>query len=277
MNTQYLQLTDGTLAYDDSGTPGPLVMMVPSLGDVRQEYRFVAPKLAAAGYRVVTVDMRGQGESSANWPDYSVASIGGDILALIEQLNAGPAVLVTTSYSASAAVWLAAEHPDAVRGLVLIGAFVRNVEASLVVKLGVRLITNGPWKVWAWDMFYKSLYPSQTPPDFAAYRRQLKANLAEPGRFAALKGMIEASREDSERRLGRVQAPTLVMMGSKDPDFPSPQAEADFIATATGGRVVLVDGAGHYPHAEMPAITLPILADFLQEVAQPHGAQTRLN
>ena len=39
MNTQYLPVSAGTLAYDDQGS-GPLVLCVPSMGDVRQEYRF---------------------------------------------------------------------------------------------------------------------------------------------------------------------------------------------------------------------------------------------
>ena len=48
MNTQYLELAQGRLAFDDRGT-GPLVICVPSMGDVRQEYRFLAPMLVEAG------------------------------------------------------------------------------------------------------------------------------------------------------------------------------------------------------------------------------------
>ena len=126
MTTKNLQLVDGQLAYDDTGGDGPLVIMFPSLGDVRHEYRFTVPQMAAAGYRVVTVDLRGHGESSVNWPDYSLAAIGRDMLNLIDHLDAGPAILVATSYPAGAAVWAAAENQSIVRALVIIGAFVRN-------------------------------------------------------------------------------------------------------------------------------------------------------
>jgi pimeloyl-ACP methyl ester carboxylesterase len=54
--------------------------------DWRQEYRFLVPQLVDAGYRVVTMDVRGHGESSVSWPDYSVAGIGADALALIRLL-----------------------------------------------------------------------------------------------------------------------------------------------------------------------------------------------
>ena len=43
----------------------PLVVVVPGMGDRRQTYRFLAPQLMAAGYRVDALDPRGQGESSA--------------------------------------------------------------------------------------------------------------------------------------------------------------------------------------------------------------------
>src|SRR5256885_674601 len=90
MATQYLQVQDGTLAYDDTGS-GPLVMCVPGMGDLRAEYRFLTPRLVAAGYRVVALDVRGHGETSVRWPDYSVAGIGADIVSLARALGAGPA------------------------------------------------------------------------------------------------------------------------------------------------------------------------------------------
>ena len=48
---QHLELSGGTLAYDDTGT-GPLVVCVPGMGDIRSTYRFSTPLLTAAGYRV---------------------------------------------------------------------------------------------------------------------------------------------------------------------------------------------------------------------------------
>ncbi|MCB0048165.1 MAG: hypothetical protein KDE24_01275, partial [Caldilinea sp.] len=66
----------------------------------------------------------------------------------------------------------------------------------------------------------------------------------------------------SAERLERVTAPVLVLMGSKDPDFKQPEVEARWVADAVHGRYVMVDGAGHYPHAEMPEIAAPIIVDF---------------
>ena len=125
MPTQFLTQPDGVIAYDDMGA-GPLVICIPSMGDLRTEYRFLAPQLVAAGHRVLTMDVRGHGESSTGWPDYTVGAIGSDIVALIRSLAAGPATIVGASMAAGAAVWAAAEAPELVSRLVLIGPFVRG-------------------------------------------------------------------------------------------------------------------------------------------------------
>src|SRR5512143_3400746 len=111
MATQYLDHQNGQLAYDDTGH-GPLVICVPSMGDLRSEYRFLVPQLVAAGYRAISLDVRGHGETSIHWLDFSVAGVGSDILALIRQLNAGPAIVIGASMAAGAGVWAAAEAPE---------------------------------------------------------------------------------------------------------------------------------------------------------------------
>jgi pimeloyl-ACP methyl ester carboxylesterase len=161
METQYFKRPEGTLAYSDYGGSGELVLMLPGMGDLRGEYRFLAPKLGEAGYRAVTVDLRGHGESSVPWKTYEVPSVGGDILALIEHLNAGPAHVIGTSFAPAAVVWAAVERPDRIRSLVLISPFVRDARINPVMKALFWLIMNNPWRVRTWGMYYNSLYPTR--------------------------------------------------------------------------------------------------------------------
>ncbi|MEL6307371.1 MAG: alpha/beta fold hydrolase [Chloroflexota bacterium] len=72
MNTQYMTHKEGKLAYTDYGGTGDLVLMLPGMGALREEYRFLAPELVKAGYHAVAVDLRGQGESTAGWSVYDV-------------------------------------------------------------------------------------------------------------------------------------------------------------------------------------------------------------
>lgn len=271
MSTQYLSHQSGRIAYDDAGS-GPLVLCAPSIGDVRAEYRFLVPALLAAGFRVVTMDLRGLGESSTQWDDFSVVGVGSDMLALIRHLDAGPALIVTTSMAAGAAAWAAVEAPDQIAGIVMIGAAVHG-SVSTSNALLFRALFTRPWGVAVWQWYYSTLYPTRKPADFAAYKAALGANLKEKGRLEAMLAAILAPKTASAERLARVTAPVLVVMGSKDPDFKQPEAEARWVADAVHGRYVMIDGAGHYPHAEMPETTAPIIVDFLQTVAAGEEAQ----
>ncbi len=262
MTTQYLAHQSGQIAYDDTGS-GPLVLCAPSLGDVRAEYRFLAPQLLAAGFRVVTMDLRGHGESSTQWDDFSVAAVGSDMLALIRHLDNGPALLVGTSMAAGAAAWAAVEAPELVAGIVMIGAAVHG-NVSTANRLLYRTLFARPWGVALWQWYYTTLYPTRKPADFAAYKAALGANLKERGRVESVLAAMLAPKTASAERLDRVTAPVLVVMGSKDPDFKQPETEARWVADAVHGRYVMVDGAGHYPHAELPEVTAPQIVEFLQ-------------
>lgn len=269
--TQYLTLPEGNLAYTDYGGNGDLVLMLPGMGALRSEYRFLAPALKEAGFRPVAVDLRGHGESSVPWPVYDVPSVGQDILALIDHFNTGAAHIIATSFSPGAAVWAAAEAPQQILSLTLIGAFVRDTHPNPIMKALMWLVMNNPWRVQAWRMVYNSMYPTRKPADFEDYLAELTDNLRQPGRFAACKALGDSSRQPSEDRLTQVSARTLVIMGTKDPDFPNPVDEAQFIATQTGAQLALIDGAGHYPQTEMPEQVSPLIVDFLRQSVPAGG------
>lgn len=271
MTTQFLKTNEGTIAYDDMGT-GPLVICVPGMGDLRQEYRFIAPEIIKAGYRLVTMDVRGHGESSTGWADYGIAAIGRDILALIDHLNAGSAILIGASMAAGSAIWASVEQPDIVAALVLCGPAVSDTSMPAYMMALVRVMFMPLWGVFSWGIYYTSLFPTRKPADFTTYRQKLLANLREPGRFNALRGMVFASHGPSAERANKVKVPTFIVMGTKDPDFKDPVAEANWLAEQTHGKVMIVDGAGHYPHVEMIDQTAQPILDFLQSVKVTHDA-----
>ncbi|MBE0697020.1 MAG: alpha/beta hydrolase [Anaerolineaceae bacterium] len=268
MNTQFLNLPEGKIAFDDTGS-GPLAICVPGMGDLRQEYRYLAPQLLAAGYRVVTMDVRGHGETSLGWQDYSVAGVGADILALARSLDAGPVIIFGSSMAAVAAVWAAAEAVEWVSGLVLLGPVVQG-ESSWQVRLLLNVLFARPWGPSAWLKYYSTLFTMQKPPDFDQYTAMLKRNIAEPGRLEALQQMMLAPKTESAVRLARVKAPTLLLMGSKDPDFKDPRAEVVAVAEQLKGSYQVIDGAGHYPQTEFPERTGTLILDFLAKL-QPEA------
>src|SRR3954447_17029853 len=115
--TERLTVDGGTLAYEVTGGSGPLVVLAHGMGDSREAYRDVIPALAAAGYRVAAVDLRGCGESSVGWASWGRTAIAGDLHALLRHLG-GRAVLVGHSISGGAATIAAAQDPSLVTSVV---------------------------------------------------------------------------------------------------------------------------------------------------------------
>ena len=70
--TSYLPRPEGRIAYDRTGE-GPLVLLVPGMGDLRSTYRFLVPDLVAAGFTAVSVDLRGHGDSDVGFGSYGDA------------------------------------------------------------------------------------------------------------------------------------------------------------------------------------------------------------
>ncbi|WP_369138752.1 alpha/beta fold hydrolase [Modestobacter versicolor] len=281
--TEYLTIDGGTIAYELSGTAGPLVVLAHGMGDSRAAYRFLAPALVEAGYRVAAVDLRGHGDTSVGWTGYTRTDLAGDLIALVRHLG-GPAVLVGHSIAGGAVTIAAAQAPELVTAVVELAPFTRKQQ----IKLGdfrVGTYRRGATHLMAttvlgssrqWAKYLDAAYPGTKPADWDSRMQQITAMLAEPGRMKALQAMLRIAPTDAGEQLPNVTCPVLVVQGSADPDWASPEAEGEAIVAdlPTGlGRLVMIEGAGHYPHAQHPqqvlAVVLPFLADHTQD---GHGA-----
>lgn len=196
LEAPYLNTGGGRIAYDVTGD-GPLVVLSHGIGDRRQAYRFLAPKLAQAGYRVASADLRGHGESSMGWKSVTGTDaitrtdIAGDLLALIGHLG-GPAVIVGHSISGGAATIAAAKQPELVSGIVEINPFTKTQKLDLAGLLRIRRYRRGITRLMGmqilrslgiWMRYLDVAYPTK-PADYADYMAALVAKLREPGRMA---------------------------------------------------------------------------------------------
>jgi pimeloyl-ACP methyl ester carboxylesterase len=273
--TEFLDIQGGRIAYEVTGE-GPLIVLSHGIGDHRQVFRFLAPELVRAGFRVAAADMRGHGESSTgDWKSISRTDVAGDLVALIRHLGDGPAVIVGHSLSGGAATIAAATAPDLVSGIVEVGPFTRKVEYSVGGLLRVGRYRRGSLLLGGvivlrslkmWMSYLDVAYPEK-PADYAASMGALRAKLSEPGRMAELLKTMKTSPADAGAALPRIACPALVIMGDQDPDWADPRAEAEGIVAempAGLGTVAMIKGAGHYPHAQCADEVAGLVASFLR-------------
>lgn len=273
--TEFLEIDGERIGYEVTGA-GPLVVLAHGMGDSRRAYRFVIPRLVAAGYRVASMDLRGHGDSSTGWSSHTRTDTAGDILALIRLLG-GPAVIVGHSFAGGSATIAAAREPELVSALVEIAPFTRAQQPDLGGLLRnsryrkgmTRLMGTALFRsVGLWKSYLSHAYPGTRPADFADYLGTLEGELRRPGRIAVVTKMGMAAPTDAGAQLGHISCPALVLVGTLDPDWNDPRAEADGIVAgmpAGLGRVVMIEGAGHYPHAQFPDEVVTEMLSFIKE------------
>lgn len=263
-DVRFLDLPDGRLAYDDVGQ-GRLIIATPAMLDLRSELRYLVPRLVNAGFRVVTIDQRGMGDTSARWPAYGSTPMAADLIALIEHLDSGPAIIYGTSNGAAAGVYVAAERPDLVSGLILAAPFVRDGKGSWLQRQLMKIMRI-PFLTLPIYLSYYAKWEPRKPrvADFDDHVARLRANFNDPARRHVINAYIfEQTHREAEARLERVSAPVLVIMGTADVDWPDPVAEADWIASRLTADVLMLHGAGHHPHVEYPEAVADAVIAFI--------------
>lgn len=279
-----MEVDGGRIAYEVAGS-GPLIVLSHGMGDHRHAFRFLAPRLVECGYRVAALDIRGHGESSMNWTSHdgstaiSRTDVANDILAVIHELGE-PAVVVGHSISGGGATIAAAQDPEMVRAVVELNPFTRVQSFSLGSLFTIRRYRRGQLAVIGtfvlrslrvWMRYLDIAYPIK-PADYDAYMADLSVKLREPGRFEEFMKTGKSTPADAEAKLPYIKCPTLVVMGTADPDFADPEAEGEaIVAEMAGGlgSVALAPGSGHYPHADQPDLVADLISKFLVDRVHP--------
>ena len=226
------------------------------------------PQVAALRnhYRCVAYDHRGQGRSSASpLRSISIELLYQDAVALIEALNVGPVHFVGLSMGGFVGMRLAARRPDLVRSLSVLESSAdaepaenmlryRGLSAAARV-FGVAPLIRRVMKI----VFAKSTLEDPTRrAEVQLWKTMLASNPRSIWR--AVNGVIERTAIYPE--LGRIECPTLVIVG--DEDVATVPAKSERIAAAiAGARLVRIPRAGHSSSLEAPAAVNQALAEFL--------------
>jgi pimeloyl-ACP methyl ester carboxylesterase len=247
------------IPWESQGTGAPL-LLVHGLGYTRQGWGPLRGLLARR-YRVLSFDNRGIGESEIPPGPYTVGELAGDVLQVLDEAGVARAHLLGVSLGGMVAQLVAAEHPDRVDRLVLVGTTPGGRDAFPLPEQTLALMAEAATlqpEVALRRFVENALAPGSALADEVyAYRRSYSPDPAGWAAQAAAGATWAA-----EGRLARILAPTLVLAGTADAvvDPRNARLLADAIP---GAQLELIGDAGHLPFWERAEEFAALVERFL--------------
>jgi 3-oxoadipate enol-lactonase len=239
--------------YEVAGEGPPVVFLHGLMGSIARARLFGddLDGLAARGFRLVTYDARGHGESgfTEDQRDYSWAAHAEDMRALLDELGIERACIGGGSMGAGVSLAFALAHPERVEKLVLIaapplsdtiniaqqvfGSFAAMVEA-MGLDQAVALVMQIPQ------------YAELEKTDRAQFQQLRDWLLSQHPRAViyAIRGLLYGPPLPADR-FGEIRAPALIVAHRDDPVHPQSTSERLHEAIA-GSRLVVVRDQNYY-------------------------------
>ena len=218
-------------------------------------------------YYVVTYDVRGHGASGIGDGQYTVEYFVDDLIALLDHLKIGRAILVGLSMGGYIALRAIERNPDRVRGLVLCdtrseadgneGKIKRAQQARSVKTEGMKKFAEAFLKA----VFYEKT-PEKNPQAIELIRSMIEQTspIAVAGTLLALAG-----RTDTTSSLFSIKVPALILVGKHDAITPPSASQAMKEKIPNAGMHVL-SGAAHLSNLENTEEFNNYLLQFLEKV-----------
>jgi pimeloyl-ACP methyl ester carboxylesterase len=241
------------LAFEDHGAGKPAFVFVHGTACDRS---FFAPQAEhfARQHRVVSVDLRGHGESDKPSGPYPIAAYADDLAYIIEQQGLGKVVAVGHSMGGMIVLQLAAAHPDCLTAIVMVDSTVvySPERRSLVeaVAAGIEAGDHGPLGRWIESMRLPN-------SDRQLVEKVITVMLAAPPHVAAvIRGALEF---DGQAAAALCKVPALHLAAS--PPRMLPQSITERLPNVVSGCTV---GAGHFNQLEVPDQVNAMIEAFLR-------------
>jgi pimeloyl-ACP methyl ester carboxylesterase/predicted glycosyltransferase len=270
---------DGVRLYwEVYGKGEPTVFLLPSWSIVHSRaWKFQIPHLARH-CRVLVMDGRGNGlsdrpEGSAAYADEEFAA---DALAVMDASGTEAAALVSFSAGAAWALLLAAEHPERVSRMVLIGPAIRLApwrpwRDAVGTLFDTEFDEYDGWlkynsNYWKRDYrgFLEFFFEQSFPEPHSTKQIEDTVGWGLETTPEVLADTVRAPLLDEARLVAlteRVTCPVLVIHG--DDDAIVPHDNGAELARLTGGRLLTMEGSGHLPHARDPVAVNVALEQFV--------------
>jgi len=226
--------------------------------------------LAAAGFRVIAIDLPGYGYSDkpAN-ARYTIDAQAYAVVSLMNRLEIDEATIVGASYGGAVAATIALDYPERVSRVVLIGP-VNNDEPmkKLLPRVG-RLPLIGDIVTplflgsrWVLRKRMRNMY-RRSGKNLDEYRFAARHHLLATA--ATHRAMLRTMRRWNANRIANeahlIRRPTLLLWGEVDEYIPLTDG-VRLREAIPGARLIVFRNCGHLPHAECPQKFVEVVGDF---------------
>ena len=258
------RITGVDIRVDRVGAGDPVVLLNGLLGANEHWFSCLGPLAERAECVLLEpplLEMRGKG--------LSVEGVVRLTASVLETLIDRPAVLVGNSLGGHIALRLAIEHPEMVRGLVLLGS------SGLFERTFERGAQHSPSREWLEGKIGDLFHDPDALPSFQSMVDMAHAELS---RRSAARALVRLGRSAKADHLGdllpRITAPALLLWGRQDRVTP-PDVAAEFERLIPDARLRWIESAGHAPHIERPGRVGEEIARFVDELADAERAGAR--
>jgi sigma-B regulation protein RsbQ len=246
----------------------PTMVLAHGFGCDQSMWRFVAP-VFAADHRVVLFDHSGCGASHpASWDPARHAELAGyvaDLVEIVEDVADEPVILVGHSVSAVIALLAAAERPDLVDRLVLVGPSPRYIDdegyrGGFSAEEIDELLETMDANYLGWTQAMAPVIVGN--PDRPALGDELAEVFRRNDPAIARQFARVTFLGDNRADLARVRTPSLVVQSREDVIAP-PSVGRYVHEHLPGSELVVIDSVGHCPNLSHPALLVGAMRDWL--------------
>ncbi len=273
----YIKRDGVRLHYEVYGSGEPTVLLLPTWSIIHSRHWKMQIPYLARHCRVVTFDGPGNGRSDRPEAGYDVREFAADALEVMNATGTERAMVVSLSRAAQPALLLAAGHPERVTGAVFIAPFTPLGSVRPPYPWDEELATDdgrAKWNRHYWlrdyrgflEFFFSHMFnePHSTKPieDCIGWGLETTAET-----LVATELGDKLGEEETRELSRRIRCPVLVIQGTRDA-ITGKDCGIE-LAEATGGQLVLLEGAGHGPHVRDPVKVNLLLRGFAAPPAAP--------
>lgn len=270
-HSRFVDVDGVRVHYQEAGDQNaPVLVLIHGFASSTLVWSKVFLRLAAAGFRVIAVDMLGFGYSGKpRSGEYTIAGQAGILMGLLDRLNIKRANLVGSSYGGAVAATCALDYAQRVTRLVLIGTVNNNqpLNYKLMRMFGSPVFGDvvSPLLIGSRRLLRRRMKRVYDRHEWLLDERRVDARHLPLRASGTQRAIIRTVRRWDAERISRdahlIKQPTLLLWGENDCEIPLADGER-LHERIPGSRLIVFLNCGHIPHEEYPEEFTGVVADF---------------